>query len=165
MRVYLKQVHSLLFVCIMASLLFSCKGVTEEEYLRNTFYQKEEKLKKLNRLIDSLVIPQLKPEEYSSYIVVDCKTAPAIKNNSVCNPMIAEMMRELAISSINLEKGACSAGGNYNLYIYKVNAKYGNYSKFYFYHDACDKWKEAKTGKDFVYVPFEDHWSVYVGRN
>ncbi|WP_298734952.1 hypothetical protein [uncultured Chitinophaga sp.] len=165
MRVYLKHVHSLLFVCTMASLLFSCKGVTEEEYLRNTFYQKEEQLKQLNQLIDSLVIPQLNPDEYSSYIVVDCKTAPSIRNNSVCNPLIAGKMRELAISSINLEKGTCASANNYSLYIYKVNAKYGNYSKFYFYHDICDKWKEAKTGKDFVYVPFEDHWSVYVGRN
>lgn len=165
MRLNLKHVHSLLFACITATLLFSCKGVTEEEYLRNTFYEKEEQLKRLNHLIDSLVVPQLKPEEYASYIVVDCKTAPAIKNNTVCNPMIADLMRELAISSVNLEKGTCGNSGNYNLYIYRVNAKYGNYSKFFFYHDLCDKWKDAKTGKDFVYVPFEDHWSVYVGRN
>jgi hypothetical protein len=145
--------------------LSSCKGVTEEEYLKNSFHEKEEQLKRLNHLIDSLVIPQLKPDEYNSYVVVDCKTAPGIKNNSVCDPMLADMMRELSISSINLEKGTCNTAGNYSLYIYKVNIKYGNYSKFYYYHDRCDKWKEAKTGKDFVYVPFSDHWSVYVGRN
>lgn len=165
MRFNLKHVQLFLFVCVTASLLSSCKGVTEEEYLKNSFHEKEEKLKRLNHLIDSLVIPQLKPDEYNSYVVVDCKTAPGIKNNSVCDPMLADIMRELSISSINLEKGTCNTAGDYSLYIYKVNIKYGNYSKFYYYHDRCDKWKEAKTGKDFVYVPFSDHWSVYVGRN
>jgi len=165
MQPNLKNVSLLLFVCVMALFLFSCKGVTEEEYLRNSFYEKEAKLKRLNHLIDSLVIPQLNPEEYNSYIVVDCNTAPSIRNNSICNPVVAAAMRELAISSVNVEKGTCSTNGQYNLYIYKVNAKYNNYSKFYYYHDLCDKWKEARTGKDFIYIPFEDHWSIFAGKH
>src|SRR5882757_8981573 len=120
MRFDLNHVHSTLFVCIMTVFLFACKGVTEEEYLSNTFHQKEEKLKQLNHLIDSLVIPHLKPEEYNSYIVVDCKTQPVIKANTVCNPMIANLMRELSVTSINLEKGTCAGTGSYNQYIYKV---------------------------------------------
>jgi hypothetical protein len=139
--------------------------VSEEDFLKNSFYQKEEKLRRLNHLIDSMVIPQLNPDEYNSYIVVDCKTAAGIKANSVCNPMIADLMRELAITTVNLDKGTCTVNGQYNIYTYKVNAKYGDYNKYYFYHDLCDKWKDAKTGKDFIYIPFTDHWSLYVGKN
>ncbi|SEL81272.1 hypothetical protein SAMN04488505_1021173 [Chitinophaga rupis] len=164
----LRDCHALLFVCITATLLSSCKGVTNEEYFKTSFYQNEDKLKRLNHMIDSLIVPQLDHTEYTRYIIVDCeKEGGKSHSNKVCNPMITDLMRELKVTSVNLEKGPCDATDRYSLYIYKLNSQNEDkdINHYYYYHDLCDNRTEAKMGKDYTYIPFSDHWSLFVGKN
>lgn len=166
MKLNLRAVNALFSVCIIATLLSACKGESNEEYFKTSFYQNEDKLKRLNHMIDSLIVPQLDHTEYTRYIVVDCeKDGAGVHANKVCNPAITDLMRELKVTSVNLEKGPCDATDKYSLYIYKLNAENEDINHYYYYHDLCDNRTEAKIGKDFTYIPFSDHWSLFVGKN
>ncbi len=161
----LSKCHALLFCCFIVTLFSACRRQTNEEYFKTSFYQNEEKLKQLNHMIDSLIVPQLDHTEYTRYVIVDCEKDPKISNNKVCNPTVATMMRELKVASVNLEKGPCDATDKYSLYIYKLSAEKEDFHHYYYYHDLCDNRTEAKTGEDFSYTPFSDHWSLFVGKN